>query len=74
MSQNLMEQFVPFASDKAKPSAKDLAASRKSLERLIISYIMRQSQNENYFYRKFNSDDQAYLKAIDVLKEEISKL
>lgn len=74
MSQNLMEQFVPFASDKAKPSAKDLAASRKSLERLIISYIMRQSQNENYFYRKFNSDDQAYLKAIDVLKEEISRL
>lgn len=73
-SQNLMEQFVPFASDKAKPSAKDLAASRKSLERLIISYIMRQSQNENYFYREYNSDDQAYLKAIEVLKEEIGKL
>ena len=73
-SQNLMAQFVPFAMDKAKPSPKDLAASRQSLERLIISYIMRQSQNENYFYREFNSDDATYLKAIEVLQEQIAGL
>lgn len=70
-SQNLMSQFVPFASDKAKPNGNELAISGKSLERLIIAYIMRQSHNENYFYRKFNSDDETYLKAIKVLKEEI---
>lgn len=70
-SQNLMSQFVPFASDKAKPKGNELAISGKSLECLIIAYIMRQSHNENYFYRKFNSDDETYLKAIKVLKEEI---
>lgn len=72
-SQNLMEQFVPFAASKVKPDAKQFAVSRKSLERLIVSYIMRQSKDENYFYREFNSDDPTYLKAIDVVKEEIAK-
>lgn len=72
--QNLLNKFVTFASDKAKPSAKELASSGKSLERLIIAYILRQSQNENYFYQEFNSDDLTYLKAIEVLTEEINKL
>lgn len=71
-SQNLMDKFVPFAAAKAKPSAKDLQASRKSLERLIIAYIMRQSQNENYFYREFNSDDNTYLKAVELITEQIA--
>ena len=71
LNQHLMDQFVPFAMDKAKPKGNDLVQSRKALERLIISYIMRQSQNENYFYREFQADDNAYLKAIEILKEKL---
>lgn len=71
-SLRLLDQFVSFASSKAKPSAQDLALSGKSIERLIISYIMRQSQNENYFYKEFNKDDATYQKAIDILKDQIS--
>ena len=72
-AQNLMDKFIPYAMDKAKPTAKDLSLSRQALERLIISYIMRQSKDENYFYREFNSDDETYLKAIQVLKEQINQ-
>ena len=72
-SQKLMDKFVPFSTAKAKPTTSDLAVSRKALERLIISYIMRQSKDENYFYREFNSDDEAYLKAISVIKEQLNK-
>ena len=72
-SQKLMDKFVPFSTAKAKPTTSDLAVSRKALERLIISYIMRQSKDENYFYREFNSDDEAYLKAISVIKEQLKK-
>ena len=71
-SQELMDKFVQFASGKAKPSANDLKTSRQALERLIIAYIMRQSQNENYFYREFNSIDNTYLKAIELLRKQLS--
>lgn len=70
-SQNLMDKFIPFAADKAKPKPGDLAKSRQSLERLIIAYILRQCKDENYFYREFYCDDPTYLKAIEVLKEEL---
>ena len=33
---------------------------------------MRQSQNENYFYREFNSDDNTYLKAVELITEQIA--
>lgn len=69
MSQNLMNRFVKFAAEKAgTPSDADLKKSGASLERLIIAYIMRQCKDENYFYRQFNSEDPAYLKAIELIK------
>lgn len=71
-SQELMDKFVQFAYGKAKPSANDLKTSRQALERLIIAYIMRQSQNENYFYREFNSIDNTCLKAIELLRKQLS--
>lgn len=73
-SQKLLDKFIPFAAPKAKqPSAKELALSRQNLERLIIAYIMRQSKDENYFYREYNSSDETYLKAIQILKEQINQ-
>ena len=71
-AQNLMDKFVSYASDKAKPSANDLRLSRQYLEKLIIAYVMRHSKDDNYFYREYNSHDETYLKAIEVLKEQIN--
>mgnify|MGYP004449262397 FL=1 len=71
-AQNLMDKFVSYASDKAKPSANDLKLSRQYLEKLIIAYVMRHSKDDNYFYREYNSHDETYLKAIEVLKEQIN--
>lgn len=71
-SQSLVDAFVKYASEKVKPEPRQIEKSRKALERLIISYIMRQVKDENYFYREFFSDDPTYLEGIRILNEEKS--
>ena len=72
-SAGLLNEFVRFAEAKAgRPDAKALSRSGKALERLIIAYIMRQTQNENYFFRKFNSDDKTYLEGLRLLQEDLA--
>ncbi len=71
-SQALVNDFVKYAAEKVKPESEQIERSRKSMERLIISYIMRQVKDENYFYRKFFSDDPTYLEGIRILNEEKS--
>lgn len=71
-SQALVNDFVEYAAEKVKPEPEQIERSRKSMERLIISYIMRQVKDENYFYRAFFSDDPTYLEGIRILNEEKS--
>lgn len=72
VSQSLVNSFVQYASDKVKPEPLQIEKSRKAIERMIISYIMRQVKNENYFYQAFFSDDPTYLEGIRILNEEKS--
>lgn len=68
-AQRLLPAFIQFAQPHiGRPSAAELHRSGKEMERLIISYIMRQSKDENYFYQEFNSSDKAYLKGLELLR------
>ena len=72
-SAGLLNEFVRYAEARAgQPDARTLGRSGKALERLIIAYIMRQTQNENYFFRKFNSDDKTYLEGLRLLQEGLA--
>ncbi len=65
---HLLDKFVAFADAKVKSDAKSLARSGKEIESLIMAYIMRQSGYEDYFYQMFNSNDKAYLRGLQVLR------
>lgn len=67
--QNLLDKLVKFAEPDVKSNPKALQQSGREIENLAISYIMRQSGHENYFYQMFNSADPTYRKGIEILRE-----
>lgn len=66
--QNLMTRFLDFSRERVPADRAQLSKSRDELYRLMKAYIMRQSGNEDWFYRMFNSTDNCYLKGLEVLK------
>ena len=67
-SQNLVEQVAQFAATKGvKKRPVYINISKGVIERQVISYIMRNIQGDDSFYKYFYSDDNTLNKAIDVL-------
>ena len=68
-SQNLVEQVVQFAANKGvRRRPVYINISKGIIDRQVISYIIRNIQGDDSFYKYFFSDDKTLKKAIDVLK------
>ena len=69
-SQNLVDKVADFASKKGvKRRPVYINISRGIIERQATSYIMRNIQGEDSFYKQFFSDDNTLNKAIDILSK-----
>lgn len=70
-SQNLLDEFIAFASEKGvQPNQREINISKNLIQNQIKSYIVRNILGENNFFPLLNTTDETVKKALEQLRKE----
>lgn len=70
-SQNLLNEFIAFASEKGvQPNQREINISKNLIQNQIKSYIVRNILGENNFFPLLNTTDETVKKALEQLRKE----
>jgi carboxyl-terminal processing protease len=70
VSDDILNQLSAYAENQGlKINASDLSRSQDHLKTVIKAYIARDLWNTNEFYQVYNTKNESYLKAVEVLKD-----
>ena len=69
--QNLLNEFVSFASSKGVPAnQREISVSESLLRNQIKSYIVRNMLGDSQFFPMLNKEDETVKKALEELKSQ----
>ena len=70
-SQNLLNEFIAFASEKGVPAnQREINISKNLIQNQIKSYIVRNILGENNFFPLLNTTDETVKRALEELRKE----
>lgn len=70
-SQNLLNEFIAFASEKGvQPNQREINISKNLIQNQIKSYIVRNILGENNFFPLLNTTDETVKRALEELRKE----